>query len=223
MTFIGRPCSRTSRRAATLASARLLRLTSSLARGSSPASPAQTGTPAPSPPPPSRAPTPAPGPPAPVDLVSGQVLVAGQPGADRQARHVLVHPLRRPHALSHFGSAVGGHENLHSHGRHVGPGVHVVEPAILLETNRHHHAHRHRLRRMSPDCSRGRPRLPYGTSRTQGHPGCQPARRESVISSTASSGATLTASRSRHAMMARILRTVDSGAEAAASRRSSAS
>ncbi|MDX6389476.1 MAG: hypothetical protein QOJ73_539 [Streptosporangiaceae bacterium] len=49
----------------------------------------------------------------------------------------------------------------------------------------------------------------------------QPARRESVISSTASSGATLTASRSRHAMMARILRTVDSGAEAAASRRSS--
>ncbi len=45
MIFIGSPCSRTSRRAATRPSARLARFASSLDRCSSVASPAQTGSP----------------------------------------------------------------------------------------------------------------------------------------------------------------------------------
>ena len=45
MTFIGSPCSRTSRFAATLASARLRRFVSSLARSAWLASPAHTGSP----------------------------------------------------------------------------------------------------------------------------------------------------------------------------------
>ena len=45
MTFIGRPCSRTSRRAATLASARRDRFVSSRLSCSSVASPAHTGSP----------------------------------------------------------------------------------------------------------------------------------------------------------------------------------
>ena len=91
------------------------------------------------------------GPPGLVGPIPCQVLIVGQPGADRHARYVLVHPLRCPHALGHFGSAVGGHENVRPHGRHARPRVHVVEPAIPLETDGHHHAHRHRLRGITLD------------------------------------------------------------------------
>ena len=81
-----------------------------------------------------------------VVLVPAQVLVGGEARADRQPAHVLVDPLRRPHAYGHFRPAVRGHQHLGAHGGHVGPGVEIVQAPVPLETDSHHHAHRPRVR-----------------------------------------------------------------------------